>query len=108
MATGSSISRSSFHGKAVHSSHPEDGHNAIHDAAGFIGLVEEESRRLATNPFPGIGPATASVGLVAGGRGGSTVADSLRGSPSTGACLPTETLDDAQAELDGAPPASSN
>ena len=64
-----------FHGKAVHSSHPEDGRNAIHDAASFIRLVEEETLRLAAAPSPGIGPATYSVGLVEGGRGGSTVAD---------------------------------
>ncbi len=64
-----------FHGQAVHSSHPEDGRNAIHDAAAFIRLVEDESAHLAGAPFPGIGPATYSVGLVEGGRGGSTVAD---------------------------------
>jgi acetylornithine deacetylase len=89
-----------FSGKAVHSSHPEDGHNAIHDAAAFVGLVEELSRRLATNPFPGIGPATASVGLIAGGRGGSTVPDSCAVTVDR-RVLPTETLDDAQAELEG-------
>ena len=64
-----------FHGKAVHSSHPEDGRNAIHDAAAFIGVLEAESLRLATMPEQGIGPATYSVGLVEGGSGGSTVAD---------------------------------
>ena len=64
-----------FHGQAVHSSRPEDGRNAIHDAAAFIRLVEDESAHLAGAPFPGIGPATYSVGLVEGGRGGSTVAD---------------------------------
>ncbi len=64
-----------FHGTAVHSSHPEDGRNAIHDAAAFICLVEDEARRLATTPLAGIGPATYSVGLVKGGRGGSTVAN---------------------------------
>ncbi|MGO9965431.1 MAG: M20 family metallopeptidase [Acidimicrobiales bacterium] len=64
-----------FHGRAVHSSHPEDGRNAIGDAAGFVRLVEEENLRLATVPEPGIGPATYSVGLIKGGLGGSTVAD---------------------------------
>ena len=64
-----------FHGKAVHSSHPEDGRNAVYDAAAFISLVEEETRRLSGLALAGIAPATYSVGLVSGGRGGSTVAD---------------------------------
>jgi len=64
-----------FHGRAVHSSHPEDGRNAICDAAGLVHLVEQENLRLATVLEPGIGPATYSVGLIKGGLGGSTVAD---------------------------------
>ena len=87
-----------FHGKAVHSSHPEDGRNAIHDAAAFIGLVEEETRRLAAVPLPGIGPATYSVGLVEGGRGGSTVADRCEITLDR-RVLPSEDLDAAEDEL---------
>ena len=87
-----------FHGKAVHSSHPEDGRNAIHDAAGFICLVEEQARCLATAPCPGIGPATYSVGLVKGGRGGSTVADRCELTLDR-RVLPSEGLDAAEAEV---------
>ena len=87
-----------FHGKAVHSSHPEDGRNAIHDAASFIRLVEEETLRLAAAPSPGIGPATYSVGLVEGGRGGSTVADRCELTLDR-RVLPSEDLDAAEEEV---------
>ena len=87
-----------FHGKAVHSSHPEDGRNAIGDAAGLIRLVEQEARRLATVPYPGIGPATYSVGLVNGGRGGSTVADRCELTLDR-RVLPSESLEAAEEEL---------
>jgi acetylornithine deacetylase/succinyl-diaminopimelate desuccinylase family protein len=87
-----------FHGKAVHSSHPEDGRNAIHDAAAFISLVEDESARLAGAPFAGIGPATCSVGLVQGGRGGSTVADQCQITLDR-RVLPSESLEDVEAEI---------
>ena len=87
-----------FHGKAVHSSHPEDGRNAIHDAAAFISRVEDETRRLSRLPLPGIGPATYSVGLVSGGRGGSTVAD-LCALTLDRRVLPTENLDAAEEEV---------
>jgi acetylornithine deacetylase/succinyl-diaminopimelate desuccinylase family protein len=87
-----------FYGKAVHSSHPEHGRNAIHDAAGFISLVEEENRRLAAAPYPGIGPATYSVGLVKGGLGGSTVADRCELTLDR-RVLPSESLDDTEDEV---------
>ena len=87
-----------FHGKAVHSSHPEDGRNAIHDAAAFICLVEDESARLAGAPFPGIGPATYSVGLVEGGRGGSTVADLCQITLDR-RVLPSETLEAVESQV---------
>ena len=87
-----------FHGRAVHSSHPEDGRNAILDAAAFIRLVEEECARLAGRTFPGIGPATVSVGLAQGGRGGSTVADRCQLTIDR-RVLPSENLDGAEAEL---------
>ena len=89
-----------FHGLAVHSSHPEDGRSAIADAAGFIRLLEEESPRLAAEPFPGIGPATFSVGLVSGGRGASTVADRCQLTVDR-RVLPSESLDDAEANVRG-------
>jgi acetylornithine deacetylase len=87
-----------FYGKAVHSSHPEDGRNAIHDAAAFICLVEDESARLAGAAFPGIGPATYSVGLVEGGRGGSTVADRCQVTLDR-RVLPSESLEAAEAQV---------
>jgi len=89
-----------FHGKAVHSSHPEDGRNAIHDAAAFISLVEEQDRRLAAAPCPGIGPATYSVGLIRGGLGGSTVADRCELTLDR-RVLPSEKLDEAESEVRG-------
>jgi acetylornithine deacetylase len=87
-----------FHGKAVHSSHPEDGRNAIYDAAGFVRLLEEETSRLRAAPFAGIGPATYSVGLVAGGRGGSTVADRCQLTVDR-RVLPSETLEQVEQDL---------
>ena len=87
-----------FCGKAVHSSHPEDGRNAIHDAAAFICLVEDESARLAGAAFPGIGPATYSVGLVEGGRGGSTVADRCQLTLDR-RVLPSESLEAVEAQV---------
>ena len=87
-----------FHGRAVHSSRPEDGRNAIHDAAAFIRLVEDESADLAGAPFPGIGPATYSVGLIEGGRGGSTVADRCQITLDR-RVLPTESLDAVEGQV---------
>ncbi|MGA3351875.1 MAG: ArgE/DapE family deacylase [Acidimicrobiales bacterium] len=87
-----------FSGTAVHSSHPEDGRNAIHDAAAFIRLVEAENGRLAKFPFPGIGPATISIGLVEGGRGPSTVADCCKLTVDR-RVLPSESLDGAEEQL---------
>jgi acetylornithine deacetylase/succinyl-diaminopimelate desuccinylase family protein len=89
-----------FHGKAVHSSHPEDGRNAIHDAACLVRLVEEETRRLAAARLPGIGPATYSVGLIEGGRGGSTVADRCELTLDR-RVLPSENLDAAEEDVRG-------
>lgn len=89
-----------FHGHAVHSSHPEDGRNAIGDAAGLIRLLENENARLADATFPGIGPATFSVGLVAGGRGASTVADRCELTVDR-RVLPSESLEDVEAQVRG-------
>jgi acetylornithine deacetylase len=87
-----------FHGKAVHSSHPEDGRNAIHDAAAFVVLVEEETRRLSGSGLAGIGPATYSVGIVKGGRGGSTVADRCELTLDR-RVLPTEDLEQVEEQV---------
>lgn len=87
-----------FHGKAVHSSHPEDGRNVIHDAAAFVVLVEEETRRLSGSGLAGIGPATYSVGIVKGGRGGSTVADRCELTLDR-RVLPTEDLEQVEEQV---------
>ena len=96
-----------FHGTAVHSSHPEDGRNAIGDAAAFIRLVEEESRRLAERSVSGDRTGDPSqVGLVSrwsrrfNGRG------SLRAQPRSRACCRPRawTTPDAQVRgLSGTP-----
>jgi acetylornithine deacetylase len=56
-----------FLGEAGHGSTPEDGHNAIYDAAAFIRLVEQEAARLAGQVHPLTGPASYNAGVVYGG-----------------------------------------
>src|SRR5436305_1789282 len=70
-----------FRGRAAHSSVPEVGHNAIHDAAAFVMLVEQEHRRLTTAhrrlttaAEAHVGPPTFSTGVIRGGLTGSIVA----------------------------------
>ena len=87
-----------FKGTAVHSSHPEDGRNAISDAAALVRLLEKESARLALSPFEGIGPATLSACLIEGGRGGSTVADRCQLTVDR-RLLPSETLEEVEAQF---------
>jgi acetylornithine deacetylase len=87
-----------FEGKAVHSSRPEDGRNAIHDAAMFIRLVEAEHQALAAHPYPGLGPGTFSVGVIRGGLGGTIVADHCELTLDR-RVLPNETLDGAEAAV---------
>ena len=56
-----------FLGEAGHGSTPEDGHNAIYDAAAFIRLVERDAARLADDLHPLTGPASYNVGVISGG-----------------------------------------
>jgi len=56
-----------FFGEAGHGSVPEDGHNAIYDAAAFIRLVEREAARLGSQVHPLTGSASYNVGVVSGG-----------------------------------------
>jgi acetylornithine deacetylase/succinyl-diaminopimelate desuccinylase family protein len=87
-----------FEGRAAHSSRPEDGHNAIHDAAAFVALVEREQERLAADPYPGVGPATFTTAMIEGGSTGSTVP--ARCTITLDRRLrPDETLDEAQAHV---------
>jgi acetylornithine deacetylase/succinyl-diaminopimelate desuccinylase family protein len=87
-----------FKGRAAHSSVPDAGHNAIHDAAAFVMLVEQEHRRLTTAAEAHVGPPTFSTGVIRGGMTGSivpadcTVVVDRR-------VLPLETLEDGLAHL---------
>ena len=88
-----------FQGKAAHSSRPDLGRNAIHDAAAFIALVELENARIADTIHPGVGPATFSTGVISGGTSGSTVAAECVVTLDR-RLLPTETLHEAQAHVE--------
>jgi acetylornithine deacetylase/succinyl-diaminopimelate desuccinylase family protein len=89
----------SFRGRAAHSSTPALGHNAVHDAAAFIARIEREHEAVGGETYPGVGPKTYSAGIVRGGTSGSiipaecTVTIDRR-------LLPTETLDDALADIE--------
>ena len=88
-----------FHGLAVHSSHPEDGRNAIPTRRRFIRLVEEESARLAAEDRSrgsGRRPSRSASSQAAAAR--STVADRCQLTVDR-RVLPSESLDDAEAEL---------
>jgi acetylornithine deacetylase/succinyl-diaminopimelate desuccinylase-like protein len=66
-------------GTACHSSTPERGVNAVYRMAKVMAAVEEYAKRLqATKTDPLLGPATLSVGMVAGGVSPNTVPDSCR------------------------------
>jgi acetylornithine deacetylase/succinyl-diaminopimelate desuccinylase family protein len=88
-----------FRGRAAHSSVPEVGHNAIHDAAAFVMLVEQEHSRLTTAAEAHVGPPTFSTGVIRGGLTGSivpadcTVVVDRR-------VLPRETLDEGLAHFE--------
>jgi acetylornithine deacetylase/succinyl-diaminopimelate desuccinylase family protein len=64
-------------GRACHSSRPEDGVNAIYRMAHVLCAIEEYAAGLAGRipPHPLCGPATLSVGIVAGGSSVNTVPD---------------------------------
>ncbi|HEX6962422.1 MAG TPA: M20/M25/M40 family metallo-hydrolase, partial [Lacipirellula sp.] len=65
------------HGRAAHSSRPEDGANAIYAMAPIVGLIDRYHRDvLATRPAdPQCGPPTACVTTIQGGTGANTVPD---------------------------------
>ena len=64
-------------GRACHSSRPEDGVNAIYRMAHVLCALEDYAAGLADRipPHPLCGPATLSVGIVAGGSSVNTVPD---------------------------------
>ncbi|MCU0704410.1 MAG: M20 family metallopeptidase [Fimbriiglobus sp.] len=64
-------------GVACHSSAPERGVSAVYRMAKVLAAVEEYGRELqATKVHPQLGPATLSVGIIAGGVSPNTVPDS--------------------------------
>jgi acetylornithine deacetylase len=87
-----------FKGKAAHSSTPQIGRNAIHDAAAFIALVEREHERIAGDVYPGVGPATFNTGIIKGGNSGSIVAAECVITLDR-RVLPIETLEEAQSHV---------
>lgn len=64
-------------GRACHSSKPSDGVNAIYRMAKVVDALEEFAGQLETSiaPHPLCGPATLSVGIIAGGSSVNTVPD---------------------------------
>lgn len=87
-----------FEGKAAHSSRPELGHNAIHDAAAFVAAVERAGAEAATRPVAGVGPVTYTAGIIEGGTSGSIVAAQCTLTLDR-RLLPTETLEEAEADV---------
>lgn len=62
-------------GRSAHAGRPSNGRNAVSAAARIVSLVDDQSRLLARDPHPVLGPATWNVGTIAGGTGTSMVAD---------------------------------
>jgi acetylornithine deacetylase/succinyl-diaminopimelate desuccinylase family protein len=87
-----------FHGKAAHSSTPELGHNAIHDAAAFTALVEREHIDASAYPHPDAGPVTYAVAIINGGTNGSIIPAECKLTLDR-RLLPTETLEEAEADI---------
>lgn len=87
-----------FRGKAAHSSTPELGRNAIHDAAAFAMLAEAENVRVADDEYPGVGPATYAVTIIDGGTNGSIIPAGCKLTIDR-RLLPTETIADAEADV---------
>src|SRR5437868_3166761 len=88
-----------FRGRAAHSSVPEVGHNAIHDAAAFVMLVEQEHRRLKATAGGDVGPPTFSTGVIRGGLTGSIVPEDCTVVVDR-RVLPLETLDEGLAHVE--------
>jgi acetylornithine deacetylase/succinyl-diaminopimelate desuccinylase-like protein len=72
-ARGDSYLRVAIHGRASHAGNPDGGANAIYGAAAVVAEIERLHKELAASPHPLLGPATWSVGQIAGGTGGSIV-----------------------------------
>jgi acetylornithine deacetylase/succinyl-diaminopimelate desuccinylase-like protein len=98
---GTAVARVEAHGRACHSSEPRRGKNAIVSLAHAIRCLSELGAELEKRPYPGLGPATLSIGLVAGGQAPNIVPDHawLLMDRRT---LPGDTSASLRAELEGA------
>ncbi len=67
--------RITFRGKAVHSSRPEEGDNAIYHAAQFITEVQQLAEQFNTTKQSPLGPSKVSVNVIHGGIAGNVIPD---------------------------------
>lgn len=72
---GTAVARVESRGKACHSSDPTRGKNAIVELAHAVTCLERFAGELATKPYPGLGPATLSIGVIGGGQAPNVVPD---------------------------------
>ena len=88
------------HGRACHSSRPDQGVNAVYRMARLLTGIEAYAQKLHTMPHePALGPRTISVGRVAGGVSPNTVPDVCRADIDR-RLLPGETAETATADLE--------
>lgn len=87
------------HGKAAHSSRPDQGESAIFHMARVLSAIEDYGQELAWRPqHPLLGGPTISVGLITGGNAPNIVPDRCEISIDR-RVLPTEDVGEAEAEL---------
>lgn len=72
---GTAVARIEARGRACHSSDPQRGRNAIVALARAITCLERFGTELQERPYPGLGAATLSIGVVAGGQAPNVVPD---------------------------------
>lgn len=87
------------HGRAAHSSEPQQGESAIFHMARVLAAIEEYGKQLGRRPqHPLLGGPTASVGLISGGSAPNVVPDRCEISLDR-RLLPTESVPEVEAEL---------
>ena len=88
------------HGRACHSSKPDEGENAVYRMAKVLNCLEEYAAGLSQThtPHPLCGPATFSVGLIGGGVSVNTVPDACTIEVDR-RIIPGEDADKARAEV---------
>lgn len=72
---GTAVARVESRGRACHSSDPSRGKNAIVELAHAVACLERFGAELAAKPYPGLGPATLSIGVIGGGLAPNVVPD---------------------------------